>query len=809
MARKNSWGFRKVNWPIIIILFLLTIVLGYYAAAGAAPGVTIFIWIENMKPVLNNPFRFYWNEFSLPCIGGAVVCFWLWFLYYLTSAKNYMRGKEFGTSHFQEASELNKKLADLNNSPKDEHNIVVERKRLLGRTEHLVVNTRNRMLSQNLQMTLNTRHTDLNNNMLIVGGSGAAKTFRMAKPILMQMSSSYVVTDPKGELTRDTAGLMKKYDYVVKVINLLNAKGMKKSVKYNPFRYVMNDMDIVKMVTTFMEATKKKGATTGEQIWDDLASLLLQALFFYVYDKGIEVDGQIHHDFKGVMKLVNMLKVEEDPQTGQRKKTEIDYIFGNLERENPSHQAVLNYNKVMVGAADTVRSIISTVNSRTTCLQTEEVLDLLSDDEIDITSIGARKTIVYCIIPDNDRTFNFIPSLLYQQMIQQLYYQADFVYGGRLPVHVTYLLDEFANVSISEEYTSWLSTMRSREMSSIIIIQNMAQLKSMFKDTWETVPGNCDTFIYLGGNEQSTHKYINELLGNETIDKQTHGVTKGQHGSTSANDDVVGRALMLPDEVRKMSRKKCLVIIAGHDPVIDYKINTPKHPLWKEMNRLAKHYSFDGRLERLSTGKIVIRDKERDDVELASIRLVEQTRVDILRAEDERNQDEYESEKRVAELTGDAMPEKPVKRVIDVSLEELLEMAVEQGVLDNETEEQMKTMLSETSLEDMEDGIEDALYECAGEGSQSLRYYEMVEEEEVEENLGETENVLGREVSFQETEEKAKMFKKLLRYGYNSEQMKLIFPLTAKYSVERINNMFAPDMDAPTISLMIELLGEI
>ena len=316
----------------------------------------------------------------------------------------------------------------------------------LVKTKTYVVNTRDRMLSQHLYMSMNTRHSDRNNNVLVIGGSGAGKTFRFVKPQIMQMVGSYVVTDPKGEILRDTAGFFKQNGYEVKVINLLDTDGMRKSSRYNPFCYMQTDTDVLKLVTTFMENTKKKDASSGDQFWDDMAGLRLQAFFYYTRDIGVDVDGDgiLQKNMKAVMSLVNRDRVEVNPNTGLRKESEVDLIFKELERKDETHPAVVAYNKSNVGAADTVRSIISTVNSRTACLNTPEILELLSEDEIDIPSIGTKKTVVYCVIPDNDTTYNFLIGMLYSQMFQQLYYKADFECNGALPVHVTFLLDEFA-----------------------------------------------------------------------------------------------------------------------------------------------------------------------------------------------------------------------------------------------------------------------------------------------------------------------------------------------------------------------------
>jgi type IV secretion system protein VirD4 len=254
-----------------------------------------------------------------------------------------------------------------------------------------------------------------------------------------------------------------------------------------------------------------------------------------------------------------------------------------------NHPAVKQYNKCMRGAGDTVRSIIISANSRLAFLENKQVLRLLSKDELNLADIGIgvngdgeTKTALFCVIPDSDKSYNFIIGMLYTQIFQELYYQADFNCGGRLPIHVTFMLDEFANVALPDDYCSLLSTMRSREISSIIIIQNFAQLKALFKDTWETIPGNCDTFIYLGGNEQSTHKYVSELLGKGTIDKKSSGETKGRQGSSSRNYDVLGREIFTPDEVRKLDNKKCIIFIRGFDPVLDNKYIPFKHPMFDQ-----------------------------------------------------------------------------------------------------------------------------------------------------------------------------------------------------------------------------------
>jgi type IV secretion system protein VirD4 len=310
-----------------------------------------------------------------------------------------------------------------------------------------------------------------------------------------------------------------------------------------------------------------------------------------------------------VMELIGKAEVTE-----KDKPSELDKQMSFLEHTSPlgaNHPAVKQYKKCMRGAGDTVRSIIISANSRLAKLENKQVLRLLSKDDLNLAELGTgvgndgqTKTALFCVIPDSDKSYNFIIGLLYTQIFQELYYQADFNYGGRLPIHVTFMLDEFANVALPDDYCSLLSTMRSREISSIIIIQNLAQIKALFKDTWETIPGNCDTLVYLGGNEQSTHEYISKLLGKATIDKKSTGESRGRQGSSSRNFDVLGREIMTPDEVRKMDNKNCLIFIRGLDPVLDGKYYTPKHPVFSQTaDGDGKPYEYEKKTDDHLIGK--------------------------------------------------------------------------------------------------------------------------------------------------------------------------------------------------------------
>ena len=548
---------KKVSLWFIVAGALLSAYAGYLLNGAWEPGMEMNAFLESFNHVCAEPFANYYNETTIKAVVIALIVYATALLMYITSQRNFMPGKEFGTARFESPQMANKILAD-----KD-------------------VNF-NRILSQNVKMSLNFRRLKLNGNILICGGSGAGKTFYEVKPNLMQMphNCSFICTDPKGEILRSCGEMLRNNGYSVKVINLLE---MEKSDCYNPFSYIREETDVVKLITNLISNTTPKGATPSDPFWEKAEGLFLQAIFYYVWLE----EPPARRNFETVLQLLGEAEVTE-----QNKPSRLDVRMKFLEETSKlgaAHPAVKQYNKCMRGAGDTVRSIIISANSRLAFLENKQVLRLLSRDDLDLAELGIgvngdgeTKTALFCVIPDSDKSYNFIIGMLYTQIFQELYYQADFNCGGRLPIHVTFMLDEFANVALPDDYCSLLSTMRSREISSIIIIQNFAQLKALFKDTWETIPGNCDTFIYLGGNEQSTHKYVSELLGKGTIDKKSSGETKGRQGSSSRNYDVLGRELFTPDEVRKLDNKKCIIFIRGFDPIMDSKFIPFGHPAFDQ-----------------------------------------------------------------------------------------------------------------------------------------------------------------------------------------------------------------------------------
>ena len=475
----------------------------------------------------------------------------------------------------------------------------------------LFINTENRPISRNLSINVNGNKIHrLNLNMLVVGGSGAGKTQFVARPCLMQQSGSFVITDPKGEILKTCGQMLEEASYRILVLNLLDSVGMMKSNHYNPFVYLRSETDVLKLITNIMTNTTPENAAPKEPFWDNAEKLLYQALFFYVWMECPKVE----QNFRKVMDLLEKAEFEEDAR-GNKLPSELDDIFSALEEREKSrnyaegkgaickHPAVLAYNKVMKGAADTVRSIIISANARMAVMN-NDILNVLDDDEFNIPEIGAgvnydgkTKTAVFCVIPDNDDTYNFIIGMFYTQIFQQLYFYADFMTKERsLPIHVTFLLDEFSNVALPDNYLSLLSTMRSRNISSIIIIQNFAKIKAKYKDKWEEIPGNCDTLLYLGGNEQSTHEYVSKSLGEGTYDKSTTSESRGKNGSFSKSYDKFGRKLLTESEVREIDNNKCLIFIRGFKPIQDFKYDTFSHPLWYKVAKAD--FDYDARKYR-------------------------------------------------------------------------------------------------------------------------------------------------------------------------------------------------------------------
>ena len=499
--------------------------------------------IQNFGAAMSRPFYITLCGNSLKTILVLLLCYGLAIGIYLSTQRNYRRREEHGSAQWGSPVQVNRKYADK-------------------------VPTRNKILTQNVSVGLDGRKHRRNLNTLVCGGSGAGKTRFFAKPNLCQANSSYVVLDPKGELLRDTGNLLSAKGYDIKVLDLIN---MEKSHCYNPFVYLRSDNDIQRLVTNLFKNTTPKGSQSQDPFWDQAATMLLLALIFYLHYEAPPEE----QNFPMVMDMIRAGEVREDDETY---KSALDILFERLEMRNPEHIALKYYRSYHSGSGKTLKSIQITLISRLEKFNLESLASITQNDELELWSIGEKKTAVFAIIPDNDSSFSFLVGMLYTQLFQQLYYQVDVIHGGRLPVHVHFLMDEFANVALPDEFDKLLSTMCSREISVSIIIQNLAQLKALFEKQWESIVGNCDEFLYLGGNEQSTHEYVSKLLGKETIDTNSYGQSKGRNGSYSTNWQLAGRELMTPDEVRMLDNRYALLFIRGERPVEDLKFDILKHP---------------------------------------------------------------------------------------------------------------------------------------------------------------------------------------------------------------------------------------
>lgn len=499
--------------------------------------------IQNFGAAMSRPFYITLCGNSLKTVLVLLLCYGIAIEIYLSTQRNYRRREEHGSAQWGSPAQVNKKYADR-------------------------IPTQNKILTQNVSVGLDGRKHRRNLNTLVCGGSGAGKTRFFAKPNLCQANSSYVVLDPKGELLRDTGNLLLAKGYDIKVLDLIN---MEKSHCYNPFVYLRGDNDIQRLVTNLFKNTTPKGSQSQDPFWDQAATMLLLALIFYLHYEAPPEE----QNFPMVMEMIRAGEVREDDETY---KSALDILFERLEMRNPEHIALKYYRSYHSGSGKTLKSIQITLISRMEKFNLESLASITQNDELELWSIGAKKTAVFAIIPDNDSSFSFLVGMLYTQLFQQLYYQADVIHGGRLPVHVHFLMDEFANVALPDEFDKLLSTMRSREISVSIIIQNLAQLKALFEKQWESIVGNCDEFLYLGGNEQSTHEYVSKLLGKETIDTNSYGQSKGRNGSYSTNWQLAGRELMTPDEVRMLDNRCALLFIRGERPVEDLKFDILKHP---------------------------------------------------------------------------------------------------------------------------------------------------------------------------------------------------------------------------------------
>lgn len=534
---------NKAGGPWLYALGLVPVIWFALLIAPAISGGLSEI-VNALPAAMNHPFKIVWCEDSVKTVLIFIAAYGLGIGIYLSSRRNYRRGEEHGSAKWGDPRAVNKKYRD-----KDP--------------------IKNRIFTQHVRMGLDGRKHRRNLNTLVVGGSGAGKSRFYAKVNICQCNTSFFILDCKGELLRDCGGLLERMGYEIKVVDLLN---MEKSHCYNPFAYLKSDNDVQKMVTNLFKATTPKGSQSNDPFWDTAASMLLMALVFYLWYEAPEDE----KNFPMVMEMLRAGEVREDDDSYQ---SPLDELFDRLEMRSPDHIAVKYYKDYRSGSAKTLKSIQITLASRLEKFNLSSVAALTATDELDLSSLGEKKVALFALIPDNDASFNFLVSLLYASTFQELFYSADRVHGGSLPTPVHFLMDEFANVSLPDDFDKLLATMRSRNISVSIIIQNIAQLKALFEKQWESIIGNCDEFLYLGGNETSTHKLISEnYLGKSTLWLDTYGKSTGHSGSYSTNNQITGRELMTPDEVRMLDNNLALLFIRGEAPLMDEKYDLLKHP---------------------------------------------------------------------------------------------------------------------------------------------------------------------------------------------------------------------------------------
>ena len=593
LPQRNNMRDNQQNEYIIFALLTIPII---WIALLVAPYMDhgLIQALPSLGEALNNPFSLYWCTHSIKTIILFIIIYFIGISIYLSTARNYRHSEEYGSAKWASPKTVCKKYADKN---------------YFG----------NKVFTQNVRMGLDGKKHRRNLNTLVIGGSGAGKTRFYAKPNILQCNTSFVVLDPKGEIIRSVGHLLEDEGYVIKVIDLID---MENSLGYNPFHYIQSDKDVLKLITNLIRNTTPKGSSTNDPFWEKSETALLEALMLYLYHYAPEDE----QNFTMIMEMLNYAEVKEDEEDYE---SPLDELFKRLEITDPTSLALKQYKIYKQAAGKTAKSILISVGVRLAAFNLEEMASLTKYDEMGLDQIGEKKTALFAIIPDNDSTFNFLIGMLYTQLFQMLYYQADYIHDDELPIPVHFLMDEFANVALPDEFDKLLATMRSRQIFVSIIIQNLAQIKALFKDSWESIVGNCDELYYLGGNEQSTHKFISECLGKETLDTNTYGKSSGRSGNYSTNYQQTGRELLTADEVRLLDNNYGLLFIKGERPIKDKKYDLLKHPRIKQtldggrepfIHGQASHYIDDWQNILLSNNPYELLDEEETEYYLKKIK---------------------------------------------------------------------------------------------------------------------------------------------------------------------------------------------
>ena len=550
-----------LNAPYLLFVWLfMKIGEAFRLSPGADLSGKLLHIMEGVTAAFENPLPSLNGQDFLIGVTGAVI---MRLAVYLKgkNAKKYRKGVEYGSARWGNAKDIEPYI-----DPDFYNNV------LLTQTERLTMNSRPK-----------SPKYARNKNVLVIGGSGSGKTRFFVKPNLMQMHSSYCVTDPKGTILIECGKLLYKGGYKIKVLNTIN---FKKSMHYNPFAYLHSEKDILKLVNTIMVNTKGEGEKSSEDFWTKAEKLYYTALIGYIYYEAPEEE-------KNFTTLLDMINASEAREDDEDFKNPVDLMFDRLEEKDPEHFAVKQYRKYKLAAGKTAKSILISCGARLSPFDIKELRELMETDEMELDTLGDRKTALFVIISDTDDTFNFVVSILYTQLFNLLCDKADDEYGGRLPVHVRCLLDEFANIGQIPKFEKLIATIRSREISASIILQSQSQLKAIYKDNADTITGNCDTTLFLGGKEKTTLKEMSELLGKETIDSFNTSETRGRELSHGLNYQKLGKELMTQDEIAVMDGGKCILQVRGVRPFFSDKFDITKHPKYKYLSDADPKNAFD------------------------------------------------------------------------------------------------------------------------------------------------------------------------------------------------------------------------
>ena len=550
---------KKINPVVWAALAVPVIYMAIVLACSYEAGINLFALMERFGLLLGRPDLLRWTAYTPRCILGALVCYGLAVTLYYSDHENRRPGEEYGSAKWGSARELNKQYADPNG--------------------------KNVILTKHVSIGLDGYKHQRNLNILVVGGSGSGKTRFFCKPGIMSVNCSYLIIDPKGEMLRSTGYLLKDEGYDIKVFDLIHPR---QSDGYNPFTYIRDDPDVLKLMDNLVKNTTPPKGASNDPFWEKAEIALDSALMLYLlYEAPAE-----EQNFEMLMFMLECARVMEEDEQYQ---SPLDLLFQTLEERDPSHIAVREYKVYKQAAGKTAKSILVTASVRLAAFIFPQYAAMMQTDEMDFASLGERKRAIFCVIPVNDGSMNYLVSMLLTQCFQQLYLRADERYNGRLPVPVRVIQDEWANVAQPDSYPKVLATCRSYNIGINIIVQNIQSIKALYKDEWEGIIGNCDTLLFLGGgNEPTSLEFVSKLLGKETVHTRTRGQTKGRSGSSSVNYQQTGRDLLTPDEIRMLPTNDALLFIRGEKPVRDKKYDIKKHPnVCRTADGRAKPYSHN------------------------------------------------------------------------------------------------------------------------------------------------------------------------------------------------------------------------